>query len=98
LNGIGVTCIMCVVKYTGLDDTHNRIYHVIDMGAKWKIILLLARSFHPIKVLKKNGTILEPRIAQVDCPQQAMISFPTTTPSPVLRAGIRNQHESSAKR
>jgi hypothetical protein len=88
---------MHVAKNTGLDDTHNRTYHVIDMGEKWKIILLLARRFRNIKALKKNGSVVRPRNAQADRPQWAMISFLKTTSSPLLRAGIRNQHKSSAK-
>jgi hypothetical protein len=61
---------MCVAKNTGLDDTHMRTYHVIDIGAKWKIIILfLARRFHPINALKKNGSIVGPRNAQFDRPQ-----------------------------
>ena len=98
MKGRGVTCVMRVAKNTGLDDTHNITYHVIDKGAKWKIIiLLLARRSHTIKVLKKNGSIVGPRNAQADRPKWAMISFLTNTPSPLLRAGIRNQHKSSAK-
>ena len=89
---------MCVAKNTGSDDTHNRKYHVTDMSAKWKIIMLfLARRFHPSNALKKKGSIVGPRNAQADRPQWAMISFPTTTPSPLLRGGIRNQHKSWAK-
>jgi hypothetical protein len=86
---------MCAAKNTGLDDTHNRKYHMIDMGAKWKmIILFLAHRFHSNNALKKNGSIVEPRNAQADRPQWAIVSFPTTTPSPLLRGGIRNQHKS----
>jgi hypothetical protein len=46
---------MRVAKNTGLD---NNPAHVIDMGAKCKIIIvILARRFHPTNALKKTALL-----------------------------------------